>query len=105
MVQTIYWYKYKIKKEAKNEFEKDFFKLMNNSVFGKTMENIRNYGDIKLVNTDKRSKKLVSQPNYYIHKKRSEFGDKRNEKKKKSKDDEDYISWHVNIRHQQNTYA
>ena len=72
---------------------------MNNSVFGKTMENIRNYGDIKLVNTDKRSKKLVSQPNYYIHKKRSEFGDKRNEKKKKSKDDEDYISWHVNIRH------
>ena len=99
MVQTIYWYKYKIKKEAKNEFEKDFFKLMNKSVFGKTMENIRNYGDIKLVNTDKRSKKLVSQPNYYIHKKGSEFGDKRNEKKKKSKDDEDYISWHVNIRH------
>ena len=45
---------------------------MNNSVFGKTMENVRNYGDVKLVNTDKRSKKLVSQPNYHIHKKLSE---------------------------------
>ena len=54
-----------LRKEAKNDFEKDLFELMNNSVFGKTMENIRNHKDIKLVTTDKKRNKLVSEPNYH----------------------------------------
>ena len=52
-------------KAAKNDFEKDLFKLMNNSVFGKTMENIRKHRDIKLVTTDKKRSKLVAEPNYH----------------------------------------
>ena len=54
-----------LRKEAKNDVEKDLFKLMNNSVFGKTMENIRKHRDIKLVTTDKKRSKLVSEPNYH----------------------------------------
>ena len=54
-----------LRKAAKNNFEKDLFKLMNNSVFGKTMENIRKHRDIKLVTTDKKRSKLVSEPNYH----------------------------------------
>ena len=55
----------KLRKLAKNDFEKDFFKLMNNAVFGKTMKIIRKHRDIKLVATDKRRNKLVSEPNYH----------------------------------------
>ena len=54
-----------LRKLVKNDFEKDLFKLMNNSVFGKTMENIRKHRDIKLVTTDKKRSKLVSEPNYH----------------------------------------
>ena len=54
-----------LRKLAKDDFEKDLFKLMNNAVFGKTMENIRKHRDIKLVATDKKRNKLVSEPNYH----------------------------------------
>ena len=53
-----------LRARATNEFEKDFFKLMNNAVFGKTMENIRNRVDIQLVNNKMKAKKLAAKPNY-----------------------------------------
>ena len=55
----------KLRKVLPNDFKKDFFILMNNAVFGKTMENIRKHRDIKLVTTDKERSKLVSEPNYH----------------------------------------
>ena len=54
-----------LRKLAKDDFEKDLFKLMNNAVFGKTMENIRKHRNIKLVTTNKKRNKLVSEPNYH----------------------------------------
>ena len=53
-----------LRKDAKN----DFFKLMNNTVFGKTMENIRNHRDIKLVTSGKQRSMLASEPNYHLSK-------------------------------------
>ena len=57
-----------LRKKAQNKFEKKFFRLMNNSVFGKTMENLRNHRDIKPVTSDKRRKRLVSELDYHSHK-------------------------------------
>jgi hypothetical protein len=59
------------RKKAKNEFEKDFFKLMNNSVFGKTMENIKNRIDLKLTTDTNKAIKRFSQ----LHFRGSKFYD------------------------------
>ena len=58
----------KFRKEAKNDIEKDFSKLMNNVVFRKTMENVRKHRDTKLVTTDKRRNLLASEPNHHTTK-------------------------------------
>ena len=55
----------KFRKETKIDFEKDFFKLINNAVFGNTMENVRKHGDIKLASTDKRGNYFASEPKYH----------------------------------------
>ena len=54
----------RLKNDAKNEFEKEFFNLMNTSVFGKTMENIRNHKDMKLVINEQIYQKYVIKPNF-----------------------------------------
>ena len=58
----------KFQKNAKNDFEKYLFKLMNYVVFGKTMENVRKHRDIKLMTTEVRRNYLASEPNYYTTK-------------------------------------
>ena len=54
-----------LRKQAKNDFEKNFLKLMNNFVLGKTTENVRKHRDIKLATTNKRRNQLVSESNYH----------------------------------------
>ena len=63
----------KLRQKAKNNFEKDLFKLINNVVFGKTMENVRKHRNIKFVMTEKRKNFLVSEPNYRTTKFFTEF--------------------------------
>ena len=57
-----------LRKNAKNDFEKDFFQLMNNPGFGKTMGNVRKHRDINLVSTERSRDYLVSKPNYHATK-------------------------------------
>ena len=57
-----------LRKKAKNDFEKEFFKLMNQAVFGKAMENVREHRDIKLATTERRRNYLVSELNYHTTK-------------------------------------
>ena len=55
----------KVRQKAKNNFEEDFLKLINNAVFKKTIENVRKHRDIKLVTTERRTNYLVSEPNHH----------------------------------------
>ena len=68
MAKSIDWYEHRSKKKSKNDFEKDFFKLTNNSVFGKTMENVRRHRDVNLVTTERRRNYLVSGSNLHTTK-------------------------------------
>ena len=54
-----------LRNNAKNDFDKYTFTLMNHSVFGKTMENVRKYRDIKLITTETRRNYLVLEPKYH----------------------------------------
>ena len=68
-----------LRQKAINDFEKDFFKLMNNAVFGKTMENVRKHRYIKIVTTERTRNYLVSEPNYYTTSFSQKSFNKRNE--------------------------
>ena len=57
-----------LRQKTKNNLKKDFFKLMNNPVFRKTVENARKYRDIKLATSERRINYLVSKPNYHTTK-------------------------------------
>ena len=69
-----------LRKKAKNDFEKDFFKVMNNAVFGKTVGNVRKHRGIKLVNAERRRNYLVSEPNHNVvfHRKFISYGSEKN---------------------------
>ena len=58
----------KLRKKAKNNIEKDFFKLMNNAIFAKSMKNVKKHRNIKLVTTERRRNYIVSEPNSHTTK-------------------------------------
>ena len=72
-------------KKAKNDFEKNFLKLMHNAVFGKTMDNVKEQRDIKPVTTERRRNYLVTEPNYHTKVFHRKLISNRNEKKNKQK--------------------
>ena len=61
-----------LRKNAKDDFEKDFYKLMNNAVFGRSIMNVRRHRDVKLITNDKKRCKLASKPSYHTTKQFSE---------------------------------
>ena len=90
-----------LRKLVRNDFEKDLFKLMNNSVFGKTMENIRKHREIKLVTMDKKRSKLVSEPNYHtINLISEDLSIIEMKKTMKSKNEQTYLLRVINFRNQ-----
>ena len=68
MAKIIYLYELRSKKKSKNDFVKDFFRLINNAVFGKAMENVKKNRDIKLIKTKGRRNYLVLEPTYHFTK-------------------------------------
>ena len=89
----------KLKKDAKNDFEKDFFKLMINVLFGKAMQNKRKHRDFELVTCDKRRSILVSEPNYHTSKYISEDLMIIEMEKLWVKNEYSNMSWSSNIRY------
>ena len=68
MAKAVYWHCCRIQNKVKNDFEKDFFKLMNNFIFEIIMENVINHRDVKIVTTNRQRNKLVSEQTYHTTK-------------------------------------
>ena len=88
------------KKKPNNDFARDLLKMLNNTVFGKSMQNVRKHRDIKLVTSNKKRCKLASKPNYHTTKWFSENVLAIEMKKNKSKHEQGNISPLLNIRNQ-----
>ena len=83
MVKVIYWYKYRYERKAKSDFEKDFFKLKNSSVFARAMGNVRKHQDIVIVTAEKKKKIGICTKSSHNKVFVERFNRNRNEKKHK----------------------